>query len=97
MEDIKLTGYVLCLAKTSNSWGKQVISVEVQCPATYTSDWQKDAECWHDEGFIDFNINDAEPIDDTIYKVALLDGDFVEGEGKIEKIIQFLDWDLNEE
>jgi hypothetical protein len=96
MRDCRLKGYALAVAKTTKGWGHKVISVEIQCPATYTPDWQEDGGFMHDEGQYEYEINEAEPIDNTIYKVALLGGDFVQGEGKIEKIIQFLDWDIEE-
>jgi hypothetical protein len=95
--ETKMSGYALCVAETTESGDKKVVSVWVECPAIYTPDWQEDGGFMHDEGWFDFDVSDATPVDDDIYRVALLGGDFVDGKGKIKKIVQILDYNLNEE
>ena len=93
-----LTGNALCKVQLKNYWTVYVITM-IKVKGTYTSDWQYDANCWHDEGTYDYDLKEAEVMYPDEYELIRLYGDkhLVEGDRPIVKLIEVLEDNLQEE
>lgn len=90
----KLQGNALCKVKI-NGYTRFVITM-IEVDATYYPDWQEDGGRLHDEGFYDFDIKDAEIVAPDEYLLVKLPNKLVEGNSKIDKLLEVLQENLEE-
>lgn len=99
--ETKLAGLALCEVKVNNKMGTTYVITHITIPCTYTSDWQYDAHCWHDEGNFDYDYSDAVVTYPDEYEEIRLYSDenehLKEGTGEISKLIRVLQANLNED
>lgn len=91
-----LEGQALIRAKIKNCGMSKIVSTLIAVEADYTSDWQYDAYCWHDEGWFDYDLKYAEVAYPDEYVEIHLDGTTVKGDSEITKILEVLEYDINE-
>lgn len=96
MTKTMLEGHALIRAAVKNCGTSKIVSTLIAVEADYTADWQYDAYCWHDEGWFDYDIREAGVVYPDEYIEIKLDGTTVEGDSEITKILEVLEYDLNE-
>lgn len=90
----KLQGNALCKVKI-NGYTRFVITM-VKVDATYYPDWQEDGGMLHDEGYYDYDLDKAEIIAPDEYLRVDLSGRLIEGNSKIDKLLEILQENLEE-
>lgn len=91
-----LEGHALIRAVIKNCGMSKIVSTLIAIEADYTADWQYDAHCWHDEGSFDFDIKEAGVVYPDEYIEIKLDGTTVKGDSEITRILEVLEYDINE-
>lgn len=94
--DARLEGYAICRAKIKGWIDFKIISTIITVNGTYTPDWQEDAHYWHDEGWYEYDLDEAEPVDVKDYAIIRDNGEVVSGDSEIIKIIEVLSNYLSE-
>lgn len=92
--ETKLEGYALCLVQIGHQ--EKIVSTYIEVPAIYTSDWQVDGGFSHDEGWFDYDLNDATLLYPDEYDIIHAYGNKKEGTKVIDKLIRVFEADLQE-
>ena len=92
--ETKLEGYALCLVQINGV--EKIVSTYIEVPATYTSDWQTDGGFSHDEGWFDYDLNEATIMFPDEYEIIYSYGNKKEGTKIIDKLIRVFETDLEE-
>lgn len=86
-----VSGKALCLVEIGKSRRPRVVITHVTIPCTYTSDWQIDGGFYHDEGLYDIDYDNARITYPDEFEIVTIDGEVVEGNGRIAKLIKIID------
>ena len=92
--ETQLEGYALCLV--SIGYADYIVSTYISVPAIYTPDIQCDGGCYHDEGWFDYDFDNAVILYPDEYDFVGPCGRLREGKGKIDKLITVFEADLEE-
>lgn len=92
--ETKLEGYALCLVEIN--YIEEVVSTYIEVPATYIEDVQCDGGFYHDEGWFDYDLNEANIMYPDEYELIGPCGRKREGRYKISKLIKVFEADLEE-
>lgn len=94
--ETELVGNAVCLASISDAFSDEIIITHITIPAKYTPDWQSDGGFSHDEGWFDYDSDDAYVTYPDEYQIVQPNGVLVEGKGEVKKLKQIFSSDLNE-
>ena len=84
-----LKGQAFCKVKVGNE--EKYVLTHITVPCTYTSDWQCDAHCWHDEGTCDYDMADAYvTYPDEYQEIDFYCEKFVDGNGEITELLEVI-------
>lgn len=92
--ETQLEGYALCLVSIGHC--DYVVSTYISVPAIYTPDIQCDGGCYHDEGWFDYDLDDAILLYPDEYDFIGPCGRRREGRRPIDKLIKVFEADLEE-
>ena len=86
----KLEGICPCKVKLSDGTEK-IVNTLIKVPAIYIPDWQQDGGFWHDEGWADYDIRDAEVVYPDEFSETI-NGTEIEYEGDlvIEELLEVI-------
>lgn len=89
-----LEGFALCLVEINSV--EKIVSTYIEVPAIYTSDLQCDGGCYHDEGWFDYDFENAEIVFPDEYEFIHAYGNKTQGRKPISKLIKVFEADLEE-
>lgn len=92
--ETQLEGHALCLVEINGV--DEVVSTYIAVPAIYTPDVQCDGCCYHDEGWFDYDLDDAILLYPDEYDFIGPCGRRREGRRPIDKLIKVFEADLEE-
>ena len=90
--EIQLEGKALCLVRIG--YKEVIVITTIKVDGTYTPDWQCDGGFYHDEGWFDIDLSEAEIVYPDEYEIVNLDHTFTEGTREISELIKVIDSNL---